>query len=230
MEEIKLDVQVRQEIGRRRIKSVIRENFVPAIVYGGESAPTPIKVVRREYEKIMRRLKGQSVVFHLNVLEGEKKLRDYTAILKDEQLHPVSDSLVHIDFQRISLSEELEVQVPIEIKGEAIGVKQDGGSLDHPMWELDVVCLPTNIPAKIVIDVSDLKIGDLIHVRDVQLPANVKTKHDPDAIVLSIVPPMKEEEDALVQETVELEVTKEKKVAPEVKDQKGDKPDQTKKA
>ncbi len=213
MEEIKLDVQIREKIGSRKVKSIRREDFVPAIVYGGEKkVPTAIKVDRLAYERIMRQHRGQSVVFHLSVLEGEKKLRDYSAIVKEEQHHPVMDTLIHLDFQRISLKEEIEVKVPIEVKGEAIGVKKDGGSLDQPLRELNIVCLPTDIPQKFELDVSELNIGDSIHVRDIQLPAGVKTNHDEEALVLSIVPPMKEEvETPPEEELTEPEVTEEKK-------------------
>jgi len=213
MEELHLDVQTRKEIGSQNIKGLRRENFVPAVVYGGKKNPTPIKVDRRQYERIMRSHKGQSVIFHLNVMEGEKKLHDYTAIVKEEQYHPVRDSLLHLDFQRISLEEQIEVKVPVLARGEAVGVKRDGGSLDQPLRELDVVCLPTNIPENIVINVEMLKIGDAIHVKDILLPNGVKTKHDPEAIVLSVVASMKEAVD-VPSETgpQEPEVLKEKKI------------------
>ena len=214
MEEIKLDVQIRDQIGSRKVKAIYREDCVPAIVYGGKKkSPTPIKVDRRDYERIMRHHQGQSVVFHLNVMEGDKKLRDYSVIVKEEQHGPVSDSLVHIDFHRISLTEELEVKIPITTKGEASGVKNDGGSLDHVIWELDVICLPTNIPEKIAVDVTELEIGDAIHIKDIVLPEGVRTKHDPEAILVSVVPPMKEVEVPAEGEEgdIEPEVTKEKK-------------------
>lgn len=195
MDEITLDVQIRSKIGSRSVKALRKENFIPAIVYGGKKrGPTSIKVDCGAYEHIMRLHQGQSVVFHLNVLEGEKKLRDYSAIVKEEQREPVSDDLLHIDFHRISLTEEIEVKVPINVKGEAVGVKEGGGSVDHAMWELDVVCLPTNIPEKIEIDVTELNIGDAIYVKDIVLPEGVATKHDPEAILVSVVPPMKEVE------------------------------------
>ena len=214
MEEIKLDVQIRNQIGSRKVKAVYRENYVPAIVYGGKKkGPTVIKVNRGAYEHVMRYHQGQSVVFHLNVMEGEKKLRDYAAIVKEEQHDPVSDDLVHIDFHRISLTEELEVKVPVVTKGEAAGVKNDGGSLDHTIWELDVICLPTNIPEKVTIDVTELEIGDAIHIKDIVLPEGVKTNHDPEAVLVSVVPPMKEVEVPAEGEDVDIEpeVIKEKK-------------------
>ena len=195
MEEIKLDVQIRNHIGRRKIKHIRRENFIPAVVYGGKKrGPTVIQVDRRAYEHVMRLHQGQSVIFHLNVMEGEKKLRDYSAIVKEEQHGPVSEELLHIDFHRISLTEELEVKVPVVTKGEAVGVKMNGGSLDHALWELDIVCLPTNIPEKIEIDISELNIGNAIHVKDIVLPDGVTSNHDPEAILVSVVPPMKEVE------------------------------------
>lgn len=193
MEEIKLDVQLRNQVGSRKIKSIRRENAVPAIVYGGETKPTSIKVDRSNYERIMRHHHGQSVIFRLNVMDGEKKLRDYSVIVKEEQHDPVSDQLVHIDFNRISLTKELEVKVPIETKGDPVGVKRDGGSLEHILWELSVICLPTKIPQKIVVEVGHLEIGDAVHVKDITLPEGVRTKQDPDTILVSVIPPMKEE-------------------------------------
>ena len=211
MEKIQLDVQVRDQVGRRRIKSIRQQGFVPGVVYGEETKTTHIKVERRSYERIMRFHQGQSFVLHLNVMEGEKKVKDYAAIIKQEQRHPVSDDLVHLDFQQISLKKEIVVKVPIKTKGEPIGVKKDGGSLDHVLWELDVICLPTNIPEKIEIVVDHLNIGDVIQVKDIVLPEGVRTKHDPESILVSVVPPMKEQVAPVAgAETVEVEVTKEK--------------------
>ena len=194
MEEIKLDVQIRSEVGKTKINKIRAKNLVPAIIYGAKKKPTPIKVEKGAYEKIMRVHHGASVLFHLNVMEGDKKLKDYSAIVREEQHDPVKDDLLHIDFQRISLTEEIEVQVRVHPKGEAIGVKKEGGSVDQPIHELDIICLPTNIPEQIEVDISQMVIGDAVHVADLKLPAGVRTKHDPEAMVLSIVPPMKEEE------------------------------------
>jgi large subunit ribosomal protein L25 len=192
MEEIKLDVQVRKELGQQKVRRVRAEDGVPAIVYGLQQSPTPVKVDRRSYEKVMRSHQGQSVIFHLNVLEGEKKFKDYSVILKEEQHHPVSDRLLHIDFQRISLKQEITVKVPVVSVGDAAGVK-DGGALDHHLWELEVICLPMDIPDRISVDISKLKIGDVIHVRELALPKGVRTKHEPESIVFSVLAPMKEE-------------------------------------
>lgn len=216
MQEIKLEVQVRDKIGTSGAKAIRREGAIPAVVYGGKKKPTVVEFDRRQYEHIRRHHHGE-LVFHLHVHEGEKKLRDYSAIVKEEQLHPVTDQVLHVDFKRISLKEEIEVSVALVATGEPIGVKRDSGSLEHGIWELDVICLPTAIPEEIKVDVSAMEIGDSIHVSDIALPAGVKTKHDPEAVAFHVAPPMKEEELEGEEEGAdEPEVIKDKK------DEKGD--------
>ena len=211
MEEIKLEVHLRERVGSRKIRSVRRESFVPGVVYGGKEKPMHIKVDRKSYERIKRHHHGQNVVFHLNLMDGSKKLKDYPVLVKEEQHDPVWDNLLHIDFHRISLTEVIQVKVAIAVKGEAVGVKRDGGSLEQHLWELDVMCLPTQIPEKIEVDVKDLKIGDSVHVKDLTLPQGIKTKHDPEGLVLSVVHSMREEAAAVTpSEAPEVVVTKEK--------------------
>ncbi len=213
MAEIKLDVQIRKEIGTRKIKKLARESFVPGIVYGGKQKPTPIQVDRKVYERIMRQHHGENVLFHISVLEGDKKLRDYSVIVKEEQLDPVTDRILHIDFNRISLTEKIEVKVAIEAQGEPIGVKQGGGTLEHVLWEIPVVCLPTQIPQHLIIEVGHLELNQSVYISDIKFPEGVTTKVDPKTIILSVVPPMKEEvvvEGAEIAPT-EVEVIKEKK-------------------
>ncbi len=210
MQQIDLDVQVREEVGTAKAKAIRRENLVPGIVYGSKKVPTAVKVSRKAYERIRREHHGENVIFRLNVLQGDKKLRDYAAIVKEEQHHPVSDQVIHIDFNRISLTDKITVKVAVHAVGEAVGVKRDGGSLEHVIWELDVVCLPTQIPHHLEAEVSKLEIGGSIHVKDIVLPEGVITKHDPEAMVMTVVPPMKEEV-AAEAAPAELEVIKEKK-------------------
>src|SRR5436190_761988 len=142
MEEIKLDVQLRKELGTRKIKRVRRENFVPGILYGAGSDTIPIKVDRKAFERICRLHHGENIIFHLNVLDGQKKVKDLPALVNEEQNNPVTDSVLHIDFKQISLKEKIKIKVPIAAKGDPIGVKRDNGSLDHVMWVLEVTCLP----------------------------------------------------------------------------------------
>ncbi len=229
MEQINLDVQLRKNSGSAQAQRVRRENNIPAIVYGGGSKPTLIKADRKTYDRIHRQHAGESLIYHINVVDEGKKVADFPAIIKDIQTHPVTDEVIHLDFNRISLDKEIEIKVKIMPKGEAIGVKRDHGNLDHLMWELDIICLPTNIPHHLEVDITNLGIHDAIHVKDIALPKGVKTKHDPDAVVITVSGAMKEEAATAETEAApELEVLKEKKkddAAPDAKKADGKKDD-----
>lgn len=212
MEQIQLDVQLRKKTGTGEVRKVRRENFIPAVVYGAGQAPAAIKADRKIYEKIARQHQGENVVFHLNVLDNGKKLGDYPAIVRDVQVHPVHDQILHIDFHRIDLTKEINVKVSIVTRGEAIGVKRDSGTLEHHLWELEVICLPTNIPHHIEVDISNLGIHDAIHVKDLKLPAGVRTEQDPESSVVAVAgstQEIKPEDQAAA--PAEVEVIKEKK-------------------
>lgn len=215
MEQINLDVQLRKNLGSAHAQKIRRANLIPAVIYGGEEKPTMIQTDRKIYDRIARQHAGQSLIYHLNVADEGKKIADYPAIIKDIQLHPVSEEVIHLDFNRISLDKEIEINVKIVTKGEAIGVKRDGGTVEHNLWELDVVCLPTNIPHHIEVDISNLGIHDGIHVKDLVLPSGVRTKHDPESVVLMVAGSMREEGEAPAEADAaagsEPEVLKEKK-------------------
>ena len=193
MEQISLDVQLRKDLGSAYAKKIRRVNLIPAVIYGGSAKPTIIQADRKIYDRIHRQHAGQSLIYHLNVLDNDKKVADFPAIIKDIQLHPVTDEVIHLDFNRISLDQEIEIKVKILTKGEAIGVKRDGGTPAHTMWELDVICLPTNIPHHIEVDITNLGIHDGLHVKDLVLPKGVRTKHDPESVVVTVAGSMREE-------------------------------------
>ena len=211
MEQIKLDVQLRKEIGTAEVRKIRRQDFIPAVVYGAGQGSTVIQTDRRVYEKIARQHQGENVIFHLNVMDGAKKMSDYPAIVRDIQLHPVLEHILHIDFHRIDLTKEINVKVTILAKGEAIGVKRDSGTLEHHLWELEVICLPTNIPHHIEIDISNLGIHDAIHVKDLKLPAGVRTEQDPESAVVSVAGSTQEIKPEEQAAPAEVEVIKEKK-------------------
>jgi large subunit ribosomal protein L25 len=211
MEQIQLDVQLRKNTGSSQVRKIRRE-AIPAVVYGGKEGSAAIQADRKIFERILRQNHGQNVVYHLNVLDGAKKLGDYPAIVRATQLDPVNDHILHVDFHRIDMTQEIKVKVSVVTRGEAIGIKRDGGTLDHHLWEIEVSCLPTNIPHHIEVDITNLGIHDAIHAKDLVLPAGVKLSHDADAVVISVVGSMKEftpETEAAA--PAEVEVIKEKK-------------------
>ncbi len=217
MEEINLLVQARLDTGKSKVKALRREGLIPGVVYGEGKKSQAIQIERKTFLRLLKSQKGENIIIKLSIANEDKKSREVPVIIKEMQHDPVSDELMHIDFNQISLTKEIKVKVPIVAKGEAIGVKQDGGSLAHLLWDLEIECLPAQIPAHIEVDVSNLKINDSIHIKDLIMPAGIKVLHDLDLVVLSVAPPVKEvvtEEAAVEGAAAEPEVIKEKKEVP----------------
>jgi large subunit ribosomal protein L25 len=139
------------------------------------------------------------------------------AMVKDYQLDPVHGNLIHADFLEIAMDRLLILTVNVEIVGEAEGVKLDGGIMDIVTRSIEVECLPSDIPESIKVDVSKLKINDYVRVKNLQVDEKVKVLSDPEIVVVTIVPPTKEEApaEAAAAETAEPEVIKKGKTAEE---------------
>lgn len=227
MEKVILKAEIRTEVGKEALKKLRRQDLVPAVIYKAKGKATNLKLVKRDLFKALHTEAGENVIINLK-LSGEadspkkktastsksaaEKSPSKTVIVKEIQYHPIKGNVLHIDFSQISLTEKLTVDVPVETKGESLGVKE-GGVLEHILWELKVECLPTNIPEKIEVNVTDLKIGDTIHVKALSIPAEVKVLSDPEAIVVSVKPPTVEkvEEEVIEEEPTEPEVITERK-------------------
>lgn len=228
MEEIILEATLREEAGKSKVKPLRKSGFIPAIVYGEGKKTVSIKVERRSVLRLIHEHHIENVIINLKIAGDEKKAKDSAVIIKEIQRDPVRDDILHIDFNQISLTKEIKVKVPITAKGEPVGVKVDGGSLEHVIWELEIECLPTQIPPKIEVEVSQLKIGDAILVKDLTLPPGIKVLQDPDQVVVSVAAPVKEEAALTPEEGAapeEPEVIKEKKEVPEEGAAKEEKPD-----
>lgn len=238
MEEVTLEVKSRTDLGRAKARSIRNGGFIPGVVYGEGKKSQAIQIERKTFLRLLKSQKGENVIINLTIASDDKKSKEIPVLIKELQHNPVTDEIIHIDFNQISLTKEIKVKVPIAAKGEAIGVKQDGGSLDHILWDLEVECLPTQIPQNIEVDVSSLKIGDSIHIKDLTIPKGVKVLQDPDLVVLSVAAPVKEEvavEAPVEGAPAEPEVIKEKKEAPaeegkEEKAEKKEKPEKPEKA
>lgn len=216
MEEILLEAELREEKGSAKARELRSKGYLPSIVYSHGKEALSIKIPKGSLLKLMHQHRLEGVILTLKI-KDDKKAKGRPCLVKEMQLDPVKEDIIHVDFNEISLTETIKVNVPIETRGESVGVKQEGGSLEHILWELEVECLPTNMPKNIEIDISALKLGDAIHVKDITFPEGVKSLSDPEAIVLHIAAPMKEEAPAEAVEgeaKAEPEVIKEKKEVP----------------
>ena len=216
MEELFLEAEPREELGRGRVKDLREKGFIPAVVYAQGKESLPIRVSQKALLGLVHQHRIESAVINLKI-KDDKKNKPLSCLIKEIQYDPVHGDIIHVDFNEISLTKAIRVNVAVIAKGEPIGVKQEGGSLEHILWEIEVECLPTDIPKGIAVDISQLKIGDSIHIRDITFPSGVKVLDDPTAIVLSVTAPMKEEvpvEAVEGEEKQEPEVIKEKKEVP----------------
>lgn len=214
MEEIFLDVEPREELGKGKVKTLRRQGFIPGVVYVEGRNSQAIKMANRQLLRLIHQHRLESIVINLR-LKDDKKNKARPCLIKEVQYDPVKGNIMHVDFNEISLTKVIKVNVPVVAKGEPQGVKLEGGSLEHILWEVEVECLPTDIPKEIAVDVSRLNVGDAIHIKDLSVPSNIKVLNDPEATVLSIAPPIKEE---VVAAPVEGEVAQEPEVIKEKKE------------
>ncbi len=191
MEKVILNAEVRKETGKTKVKDLRKKDLIPAVVYRSGKECVNLKIKVRDLFKALHTSAGENVLLTLKVKDDKKKERP--CLIKELQRDPVKENIMHVDFNEISLTEKIEVKVPVHSHGEAEGAVKDGGVLEHILWEIEVECLPTNIPEKIEVEVSPMKIGDTVYVKDLNIPPGVKVLSDPELTVLSVVPPAKEE-------------------------------------
>ena len=147
MEEIFLDAQIREGTGRAKVKDVREAGFIPAVVYSEGKSSKALKVSHKQLVRLVHQHRLENAVINLKIKEdGKEKAK--SCLIKEIQYHPVSEEIMHVDFNEISLTKVIKINVPVVAKGDPIGVKQEGGSLEHILWEIEVECLPTDIPKK----------------------------------------------------------------------------------
>ncbi|MBI1992371.1 MAG: 50S ribosomal protein L25 [Candidatus Omnitrophica bacterium] len=220
-----LTVQRRSVVGTRPARRIRAEGLVPGVVYGKAAEPIPVTVKARDLAILLHSKTGERTVVTLR-LDGEDSW-EKPVLVKDVQYDPVDSHLVHLDFQAVVLTERIRVKIPVVLKGEAVGVKQDGGILEHFLRDVEVECLPTEIPASVEFDVSAMKIGETVHVRHLVPPKHARITSDPDGVIASVQKP-KEEKPEEVAAVTEPEVIREKKEEGEAaagEEAKGDKAD-----
>ena len=188
MEKVILKVETREGSGKRIAKDLRNKNLIPAVVYKGGKDALKLQLAAKDLAEILHTKAGENVIVTLKISDAKAKEKDRTVLIKEIQREPIKSGILHVDFNEISLTEVLKVGVPLSAHGEPEG-KTEGGTLEHILWELQVECLPADIPEKIEIDVSKLKIGDAIYVKNITAPEGVKIVTDPELIAMIVKPP-----------------------------------------
>jgi large subunit ribosomal protein L25 len=174
--------QPRAERGKNEAGRLRRSGRVPAVLYGAKKETLAIAVDPRQIARILTSESGHNSIFDLQV--GNERTK---AMIVDWQYEPIKGALLHIDLKRIAMDERLKVAVPIMLKGEAAGVKQQGGILEQVLREVEIECLPGDIPSQIDADVSELVFGKLLRVADLPRSAKYKFLSDPNQMVAHII-------------------------------------------
>lgn len=226
MERLKLKAELREERGTRRSKRLRRSGVVPAVLYSEGPESLHIGVNDKDLQRVLRGKGGEHAIIDLQVekVASGQPLKK-TVIVKEVQRDSLKDMILHVDFAAISLTEKLVTKVALVASGVALGVTQ-GGILEHIVRELDIECLPADIPEKILIDVSGLLIGKSIKVGEVSAPPGVKILTDPHLIVFTVsVPKVEKVEEAPAEEAAAAEAVpaegEEKKPEGEKEEAKG---------
>ena len=207
----------RQGLGSNAARRLRAQGFVPAVLYGESMDSRPLVLSKKDIVQILRLETGENTIFRVAVDADE-----YDAMIKDLQVDPVTDELLHADLIRISMDKPVRVTVPVTHHGEPVGVKTEGGFVDFITREVEVECLPRDIPESLSIDISELHIQQAFKIEGMAIPAGVKIVTDPATVLVLISLPHKEEEfpgekpeEAVVEEPKEPEVIKKERTEKE---------------
>jgi len=187
-----LEVKTRDKKSKGYNKELRAKGCVPAVIYGKAVGSEVIEVDARKLQAILRFGTGRSKVLDVKINKNGETQK-VNALIKDIQYDPIKRDILHVDFQQISLSEKLHTSVPVVPEGKPAGAAK-GGELQQLVWELEVECLPTNIPEALKVDVSGLDIGDAIAAGDVELPEGVEMLGEKDRVLFRLTTPVIEEE------------------------------------
>ncbi|MYH19035.1 MAG: 50S ribosomal protein L25 [Gemmatimonadetes bacterium] len=197
MNQVSLKARQRTDTGKQVAKTLRRDGALPAVVYGSGESSTPLTLDYREFEGFLRKTQGESVVINLEI-EG---MEDKKALLRDIQRDYLRNQLLHADFQQIRMSDRITTEVSLVMIGEPIGVTRDGGVLDQSLRVVEISCVASEIPEHLEVDISELSMGDTIHISDLSFE-NVEIVTDGEVAVVSVLTPMAEEPE---EEEVDLE-------------------------
>jgi large subunit ribosomal protein L25 len=206
---IVVKTEKRQDLGSNASRRLRAQGFVPAVLYGEAMDSTTLVLSKKDIVQIMRLETGENTIFKVSVGADA-----YDAMIKELQVDPATDELLHVDLIRINMDKPIRVTVPVVHHGEPFGVKTEGGFIDFANREVEVECLPRDIPESLSIDIADLHIGQSFKVQGMAVPEGVKVLTDPNTVLVLISLPHKEEE--FPGEKPEGEVAAEEAKEPEV--------------
>lgn len=221
MEQRELSVKLRERTGKGVARKLRSEGLIPGVFYGHKTEPVALSFNPVELKKILSSKSGRNTFITLK-FEGKKE-KDRVAMLKDLQVTPLKREYLHADLYEILMDEKITSRVPVHFVGKSVGVKE-GGIEQHSRRELDIRCLPANIPNFIEVDVTNLAIGDSLHIKDITLPEGVEVLDPAGDTVVSVVAPVAEKvvtpEEAAAQLTASLAEPKKEEAAGAKKEEK----------
>lgn len=201
-------------LGRRAgAKKLRTAGRIPAVIYGRQAKPQSLEVNSKEMENLIHHSVSENLLVDLAVKDDSRPKR--LALVQEVQHHPLSGNILHVDFHEVAENEKVTVQVPVETSGEAVGVKTGGGVLEHVLFKIKARALPKDLPEFVTVDVSNLNIGQAIHLGEIQAPPGVEFIGDKNIPVIAVAAPRTEEEEAAEAAAAaapgEVEMIKEKK-------------------
>ena len=200
MELIDLKTNIRKTTGNGPARRLRRSGQIPAVLYGPDTESILLSVDAKEFEKVLKKSISGQVLLNLIIQNGETLTR--SAMVQELQTHPVSREFLHIDFFEIAMDRKIKVKVPVVITGKSRGV-EEGGILQIVRRELEMLCLPLRVPESIEVDISDLGIGDSIHIGAIALASDIEVLEEDHFTIVTVVSPTIEEVEEEVEELEE---------------------------
>lgn len=186
MKEFSLTAQMRDNAGvKGKLSQMRKSGLIPAVIYGASKTPAHVSVSEKELLVILKG--GRNAIIKIKYGSAQEDV-----LLKEIQKHVVTGRIIHLDFHRISLTDKVEVKVPLKFTGEAYGVKTQGGIIEHNLREINIKCLPADLPKELVVDITALHIGNSIRVKDLKYD-KIEIKEDLEHIIASVIAAKEEE-------------------------------------
>ncbi|MDP9129375.1 MAG: 50S ribosomal protein L25 [Candidatus Binatota bacterium] len=199
MDTLEIQVEARDKQRKRDARRLLRDGKIPAILYGPKMTSVNLALDKKEFSRRVAGLQGSHLV---RLKSASATLAEKVALVKDMQFHPISGDVIHADFYEVDLSAKIQVHVPLHFVGKAVGVV-NGGVLQPILREIEVECLPLDIPEFFNVDVTALDIGDSVHLEDLQMPDGVVSVAEDNLALVAVVPPTVEAVETTTAEPVE---------------------------